>query len=198
MIFGLTSCQSQNKNEAFWNWFSKNQSQYYEFENNQEKLFDELSARLKEIDTNLVFEFGPIRDNVREFTISADGIIDSFPKVQQLVNDAPTFTNWKINAFRQRITDEDISIKYDDFKISYEDIFFRYSEENGKIGVELNIRNYKDDANYNNAIYLLLDSLLGEYDVETKLSWIDRKQLNESNVDSLYKFVELRKLVDKL
>ena len=48
------------------------------------------------------------------------------------------------------------------------------------------------------AVYILLDGLIGEYDMETKISWIERKKLDESKADSLYKIIKLRDIVDEL
>ena len=109
---------------------------------------------------------------------------------------APKITNWEIIAFRQRLPIEYDSVKYGDINLSYDDVYFRYSNESDKIGVELNIKNYSEVTEFNQAIYLLLDGLLGEYDVETKLSWIQRKVLDETQIENLFRFVELRDLVD--
>jgi len=196
----LNSCVSKEKNEDFWKWFSENQNEIYKFENNQEEIFDELQSKLIEIDSNLVFEFSPIhKDSTREFIISADGITESFPAVIKLVNVAPKFRKWKIKAFRQRNPGDSLQIVYDDsLKVAYEDIYFRYSKDSDKIGIELNIQNYKDSPDFNNAVYILLDGLIGEYDMETKISWIEIKKLEKRKIDSLYKIVELRKIVDDL
>lgn len=198
MIFN--SCENKDKYEIFWDWFTKNEDKYYNYENNnQELLFNNLHQKLIEIDSNLVFEFGPIQsNNKREFTISADGLKESFPSVIELVKKAPNLNKWKISSFRQRIPGDEIEIKYDNFKISYDDIYFRYSEESGKIGLELNIRDYKETPEFINATYVLLDGLIGEYDMETKVDWIERKSLDETKIDSLYKLVELREIIDDL
>jgi hypothetical protein len=37
---------------------------------------------------------------------------------------------------------------------------------------------------------------LGEYDVETKIGWMENKELNETGKDTLHKFIELRKIID--
>ena len=193
------SCKP-DKDKEFWDFFTSNQQEIYHYETNQNSLFDELSKRLKDIDPNLTFEFSPIHKNgVREFTISADGLKESFLSVKRLVNKAPQIPKWKINAFRQRVTGDKIEIVYDDsLRISYDDIYFRYNFDSDKIGIELNIKDYKDDSGFNNAIYILLDGLIGEYDMETKISWIERKKLDETKTDSLYKIIELRDIVDKL
>lgn len=190
----------RDKDVDFWKWFSKYQKELYYYENNQKALFDELTTRLKNIDSNLVFEFSPIHDDsIREFTISADGLKESFPSVIRLVDKAPKFPKWKINAFRQRVPGDGIQIVYDDsIKISYNDIYFRYTVDLGKINLELNIKNYKKESGFDNAVFILLDALIGEYDMETRISGIDRKLLDESNLDSLHRIVELRDIIDKL
>ena len=198
MIFNFISCR--DKDIDFWKWFSKNQIGLYHYEKDQQILFDELTKRLKSIDSNLVFEFSPVHaDSIREFTISADGLKESFPTVIKLVEKAPKIPKWKINAFRQRVPGDGIQIVYDDsVKISYNDIYFRYAENAGKVDLELNIKNYKKESGFDNAVFILLDALIGEYDMETRISGIDRKLLDESKLDSLHRIVELRDIVDNL
>jgi hypothetical protein len=198
-LIGFFSCTPQTKEDRFWKWFENQNDNYYSYENNQDKLFNELSKHLHEIDTNLTFEFGPIgKDGIRELTISADGILESFPAVKKLVDQAPKTSKWKFNAFRQRVPGDDIKIKFDNLEISYHDIYFKYKNDGGKIGIELNIRNYDESDKMKNAVYILLDGLIGEYDMETKIGGIEMKNLDETKKDSLIKLVELRSITDKL
>lgn len=191
----------ESKEEKFWNWFEKNQETYYsEIENLEmrEKIFDELTKNLKEINEDLVFEFSPIHENnVREFTISAEGIKDLFPVVEKLVEKAPKLKKWKFNAFRQRILGDEFEIQYGDLKIGYSDIYYRSEDDNGKLGIELNIRNFDGKGQTQNAIYILLDGLIGEYDVTTKIGWIEWVKLNENEKENLKPIIELRSEIDK-
>jgi len=200
LALSIFSCSSKEKEEDFWNWFSSNQERIYKFENNQEEIFDELQGKLIEIDSNLVFEFSKIRkDGTREFIVSADGIIASFPAVIKLVEKAPKFKKWEIKAFRQRNKGDDLQIVYDDsLKVAYDDIYFRYKKNLDKLDVELNIRNYRESASMNNAVYILLDGLIGEYDMETKIGGIEWRKLDETKKDSLYKIIQLPKMIDNL
>lgn len=188
-----------DKEAQFWIWFNANQNRYYELKENQNKLFNELSAQLERIDSGLVFEFSPIHsDGVRELTISADGIKKHFPAVQSLVSKAPLIAKWKINAFRQRVPGDSMQIEYDDsIKISYQDIFFRYAKDSGRIALELNIRKFDDSPEEKNAIFILLDGLIGEYDMETQISSIEFKILDDSNMDNYTPLIYLREVVDE-
>jgi len=77
---------SKSKEEQFWAWFAKNADRYLHFEDDTDRLFDALEAELRKIDPHLVFEFSDILDDgSREFFISADGIVGSFPAVTNLV-----------------------------------------------------------------------------------------------------------------
>lgn len=198
-LLGLASCNSKTKEEKFWDWFRANESSYYSESGNREELLNELRTELQAIDENLTFEFTPIQKNhVKELTISADGIVSTFPTVSALVSKAPRIKNWKFSAFRQRTLGDDLAIDYEGLgiKIAYNDIYFRYTEDSAKLGLELNIRNYKDSENFKNATYVLLDGLIGEYDMGTRVSSIDFKKLQESKRDTLFRIVELRGIVD--
>jgi hypothetical protein len=186
------------KEEKFWEWFIANEYRYYTQTENQKELFDELSYNLELVESNLTFAFSPIRKNgIREFTISADGVKKYFPIVQSLVEKSPKINNWQINAFRQRIPGDSMKIIYDNqLAIGYQDIYFRYAEDFDKIGLELNVKNFDDSSNLKNAIYVLMDGLIGEYDMETQISWIEFKLLDETKVDQLYPLIELRGFVD--
>ena len=201
-FFNLLSCQSNEitKDDKFWIWFSKNEKNIYENvdkENLREDIYDQISAEISKIDENLVFEIAPIqKDGKREFSISADGILESFPKVETLISKRPKLNNWNFTAFRQRIAGDDLEINYMNYKIGYDDIFYRFSTENNQLGIELNIRNYDETGDMQNAIYLLLDSLLGEYDVTKNIDWIEWNKLNESEINNLYQITDLRELID--
>lgn len=200
MAFSLFNTQS--KEDRFWNWFLKNQETYYAEVDNldlREKLFDDLTTHLVKAHPDLVFEFSPIRESgVREFIISADGIKAAFPLVEKLVAKAPTIEKWQFNAFRQRVPGDELAIRYGDLEISYSDIYFRYQDgEYGKIGIELNIRNFNGEDYIKNAIYILLDSLIGEYDVTMGLDWIEWVKLDESNIENLIPLTDLRDILDE-
>jgi len=48
-----------------------------------------------------------------------------------------------------------------------------------------------------NALFVLLDSLVGEYDAVTEIDWLEWVELDEQEEEELFPFVELRKLVDE-
>ncbi len=199
---GFSLIKKQSKEEKFWRWFTKHQKTYYnDIENieTREKIFHTLSIELKKLNHDLVFEFSPIHKNgIREFTISAEGDKKLFPVVEKIVIKAPKMKNWQFNAFRQRIPGNKYEIQYGDLKINYSDIYFRYSDgKYGKIGIELNIRDYDGSGKTQNAVYLLLDNLIGEYDLTMGIDWIEWVKLDEKNIEKLNPVILLRTLIDQ-
>lgn len=184
-----------NANEQnFWNWFEKNQDEYFHFEKNQNMLFTNLKLELDKVHPDLVFEFSPIlEDGTREFVISADGIKTVFPIVINLVNKAPLFQKWKIVALRQphKIN----QIKYGNLTIKLDDVYFKFGKDNGQIAIELNMRGFYESPEWTAATFILLDNIIGEYHAEMSLSRIEKKLLNESEVRNLYPITVLPKII---
>lgn len=192
---------SKNKIEKFWNWFIANEHTFYygtEEDVLREGLFLELDTKIKEISDALTFEFSPILEGeVKHLTISADGIKEAFPIVIDLVDKAPEHPHWEFIAFRQRVDTVDLSIQMGDVQLEVSDIYFRFAEVDDTLGIELNIRNFKNTDQEKLALFILLDSLIGEYDVVTQIGWIEWVALDEDKTEILSPFARLRDLVDK-
>jgi len=187
--------RNKDEIELFWKWFLKNSDKYFYFENNQYELFKQLKMQLNSIDSNLVFEFSPIlNDGKREFVISADGIKSSFPSVIRVVKSAPLLSNWKIIAFRQPRR-EISQVNYDNLVIKYEDVYFRFAKDNDQVALELNIRGFYESPEWTGAVFILLDSILGEYHAEMSLSAIKKQILNESEIPTLFPIISLPQVI---
>jgi hypothetical protein len=193
---GIISLFAKSDSEGhFWKWFSAHSDEYYNYPaEKQEILFDKISKELMKVNQGLTFEFGPIDSNgKRELVISADGIRSVFPSVISLVKKAPKFEKWKITAFRQRM--EDYEIQFGKVKLGRKDVLFTYEKDGNKIDITLFVNGYQKSGEYDQAVYLLLDSILGEYDVETQIGCIDINPQN-GRENSLLSISELPKIVD--
>jgi hypothetical protein len=183
--------------DNFWKWFTLNDQQLFHFEDNQEKMFNLLSNELSKVNPGLTFEFGPINKNKREFIISADGIISVFPTVEALYNKRPKLDHWSIIKFRQRKS-ELYTIKYNKLSINPSDVFFTLDRDGKKVGLNLYIKGYDEsDDRYMSCAYLFLDSALGEYDVETKVGFINILKLDDKDMGGKSKLKDLPKDFDK-
>ena len=163
-----------DSNKQFWDWFSKNSSKFYSFEQNMNTLFHKLKDELDRVDPNLVFEFSPmLHSGKREFVISADGIKSSFDSVETLVHNAPKFQLWDIVAFRQPKSTTGIFC-YEGIRIRFDDIYFQSVCDNNKLGLRIYMKDYNESSTWTNLTFLLLDYVLGEYDTEIYVGWIEK------------------------
>jgi hypothetical protein len=160
--------------ERFWQWFEQNSARLLNFEADRDRVFADLKAALSKVQPGLTFEFGPVHDGRREFIISADGIRERFPAVQNLVTAAPALAQWIVIPFRPPKS-MDMVINYDGHRIGADDVWFKPEDDAGRIGLTLYIRGLTEQNKQSlaGATFLLLDSALGEYAVETRVGFIE-------------------------
>jgi hypothetical protein len=164
-----------NKRLEFWRWFIPNSEWIFRFDLNETEVMETLDSKFKEIHPSLTFDFGPEKDNMRDLIISANGDRDAFPLVKKLVAEAPGLTRWNVVAFRPRKGLSQPAV-YQGLTLSASDIYFIHEIdlENEKLALSLFIRDFVEgDERFVTASFLLLDAALGEYDVETKIGFVD-------------------------
>ena len=170
-IFSIT----KTKEQKFWIWFANNSEKLFHFEKDQKLIFGELARELKKVHPDLVFEFGPITNNKRDFVLSADGIKSAFSAVDKLHSNHPKLNDWNIIKFRPRRKSIN-TMEFKGKKITPDDLKFAIFEEDepNKIGLIIFIKGFNDDEEeiYTHIAYLFLDQIIGEYDVETHIASI--------------------------
>ena len=182
--------------EKFWSWFKNCEELYFRFEIDRDRLFGLLNKELTKIHSDLVFEFGPVENGKREFVISANGIKSAFPFVISLAESAPPLEKWTIIRFRQGRGPSEIS--YGSVQLDSSDIYFEHAVDNDKIGIRLHIKDYVDNPEWGMAIFIILDSTIGEYNTEMRISWIEKTRLDESRISSLKPLSDLPRIIDQL
>ena len=160
----------------FWKWFQRNENALYDFESDQERVFDSLAAQMHKVDPNLTFEFGPKENHKREFVISADGIKAAFPKVESLYAAAPNLNKWTFIKFRPRRAP--YSIKIGSVEVKPGDVSIRIEHDGRKAGLSVFISGLTPSLqkDFTSVAYLMLDQALGEFDVETKVGFIEVRE----------------------
>jgi len=193
------ACQTQSAKSAperaFWTWFQSNESRLFDFENDRERIFDEVGAELHKIDRALTFEFGPKQDGRREFVISADGIRSAFPKVESLFAVAPSLPRWRFIKFRPRRAPMDVT--YGGVTVEAKFVVVGLEPAGPKANLTIFIPGYSPTAyqTYMPIAFLLLDQALGEYDVETRVGDIAIKPSTEAG-QAAYSLEALPKAFD--
>lgn len=177
LIMGILSFSSVfggTPEQQFWRWFSMNEAMLFDFEADREAIFDRLSEQLHKVHPDLTFEFGPVQDGKREFVISAGGIVAAFPAVETLYAEVPTLSRWTFIKFRPRRAPLN-TISYGGLNVRGQDVHYGMFRDGEKVGIILFFDGYNDGQRdvFANIGYLFLDEALGEYDVETRVGFIE-------------------------
>lgn len=183
----------------FWEWFSKNELYIFEeLESETEEIAFMIAEQLKLVHSDLVFEISfEMEHNKRNFVISADGDIELFPLVIELCGIAPSYERWNIVPFRPRLNQKNQIIDVDGIKLDYDDVYFSYSTFDDYINIDVYIKGYdQEDNRYIHTYFILLDSLIGEYDAVTKIGITTVYPYVDD--DSLFNIRELINIVDFL
>ena len=169
-ILLVSATAGADVDKDFWKWFVAHTKELEKIKRGDEPIADQLHLELQKVNPTLTFEM-QTQERPYELIVSADGIIDAFPAVQRLVAAAPKVKGWKIIAFRPRKDGIDkIQVAGRNYKLS-ELSFLTVGKPERKVDVAI-FAPGEDDAT-RMAVYLFLDTILGEYDVETRLAGIE-------------------------
>lgn len=189
--------QKKDQVALFWQWFEGSEQAYHNLPEDQlENLFDQLERKLHKVNKELVFEFSAeLVSGKREFIISADGLEEAFPSVIELVDRAPELKGFDIIAFKQP-SQEECGISIDGITLTSEQVYFDYlyNPETELVDLKFFIEDFDpNNMAYDQAVFIMMDSVLGEYDAATKVDSIELQKLREK--EGLYPIMELRKKV---
>ncbi|MDC0558834.1 hypothetical protein OAO42_00330 [Candidatus Izimaplasma bacterium] len=192
----------KNKYKTFWKWFISNEKYIYNnVEQNPNEIVSLIQAQINLINSDLAFEIGTdLEDGLRDFIISADGIFSNFDDVLKLYESSPkSLPKWKLLFFRPRRERDNQSIGIEEIDLSYDDIFFTYIRHQNQLDIDIYIDNYLvDDNRFVHIYFLLLDSLIGEYDAVMLITETRFHDIDEINKLSLHEFRELREVIDNI
>lgn len=168
-----TRFPQKSREAVFWNWFVANKGKLARITTGFEPIVASLTTELTSYHPGLTWECS-VNMEPKEFIISANGIRALFPVAQRLIAAAPQLPNWKFIALRPAKGLG--SVVLPSGKTLHPDEVWFDSVSNGP-GVDIlvaakgltphNIDDYQD------SVFLMLDSLLGEEVVETRIYAID-------------------------
>jgi hypothetical protein len=157
----------------FWDWFKTNspriERELYEL---PDKTVNEVSAQVQRINSVLAVELGLAEDNVYELIISADGMREAVPWVEKTVAAAPSIEGWRVIAFRPKKPGSE-TVEYKGVTLRSSDVHFVIVDPTPPVAIDFYIEGLKSDRDLKaHVLFLLLDSVIGEYNVMTKLGGI--------------------------
>jgi hypothetical protein len=172
-----------NKISVFWNWF-ENHNKNYLFLNQidsqevKEKLLDDFLVQLHRYCKKLFFEIGghPEDGNV-ELIITAEGNVEYFEKVEELVNSAPKIKDWTVIAFKPPMG-RGYKTNYRGREFEPSKIIFIPLNNNDNpngIGLQVCYPDYDENekAIFVTGTYLALNCLIGEKSTALDIDYID-------------------------
>ncbi len=201
-IFGKKDEPIRNYTE-FWNWFSKNEKEFYNVVKNEKDIvkdfFDKLSPKLDELKDGYYFLAGMFNENTVELVITADGNTQNIVFVEELISQAPKIPGWKFTALKPALNIEDVSIDMGGYKFNSDNMYFYYEELSGYPD-EIDIKIIHDSLNNDNrseitnGVYIFLDNYLGELDFVNN---IDNLQII-SHAEAQKELIPINKMKDFL
>jgi len=168
--------------KQFWDWFTKNNAKFLFVneveETEREKHFDEFISHLHNYCPKLFFQMGGHPDQKEmELIITAEGISEYFPMVEELVNAAPELKDWKFIKFKQP-HGSGLIAKYrgKDFDPNKTMYIGLYNEDApNEVGIHICYSDYEDSEReiFVGGTYLMLDTLLGERSTTLDINYLD-------------------------
>lgn len=181
----------------FWNWFMKNNEPYLSLDELQEDEAEELMSafmdELNKYSEELYFQIGGEPNKTTELIITAEGNIEYFDKVEELVNAAPVIDNWEVIAFKQAIAGHSVS-DWGSFKINSEDLYFipLTNIKDIRLNIQIFVKGYEAIEHFEeagSAVLVILDSILGEKNFALNIGEVEILPLKES--DKVYPILDL-------
>ena len=180
----------------FWNYFQQNNFVFLllneiskdELKNHFDKLIEILHQYNKDLD--LIIKN---KNNGAELIITANGNPYLFKEVELLVHHAPAIKRWKIIAFLQPETNltkyengTDKPLEYYGISLKISEMYFIPLENPNKptdLGIKVLLKNYiihKDNPRLREAVYVLIELLIGEKSFANDIAFIEIGQLEAS------------------
>lgn len=132
------------------------------------------------------------------------------PKVEAIVQNAPKFTHWEVQSFIKPTEDIekfkqglDEAYIFPDFELKTSEAYFSildYSIEKKKLNIIVYLKSYRfhfDNSFLEEAVYIMIEDLVGEMEVKKHISFVQLAQLN-SNPKNLIRLYELQDYIEKL
>ena len=198
------------KKTEFWNWFEDNKTKFeYTLTNlnstSQEKideLMGEFETKLHIYNENVWFRMGG--ENPFELLITAEGSIEHFDAVIELVNKCKSIDNWEIIPFIQARDISKFKYQLENFELTEKDVFFTFKENpSGENGYFLETMFYVtdekfiDNDSFKSSIIRIAETALGEYDFAKIIGFINVKKMSNkyskhsSEILPIYKLKEV-------
>ena len=201
--------------KSFWKWFERNENQImvaFKLNLKHDEVFNLIDKKLSYVSKRIGFIFIGRNSNSGKIKliITAHGYRKLYPKVNALINNAPKSIHWDFQAFIKPHEDIEIFKQgldnpyiFQDFELKTSELYFKPLEFNTfqkKMKIVVYLKNYKyhfDNNAIDEAIYIIIQDLVGEENFKKTISLVQLAQLPE-NPQFLIHLYELQEYIDLL
>ncbi|HEY4325434.1 MAG TPA: hypothetical protein VGN20_15670 [Mucilaginibacter sp.] len=173
----------------FWKWFEENNHAFL-FTNEvdddvKEQLLTDFLSELHKYNDKLYFQIGGLPGQDQELIITAEGDSEQFESVEKLIDGAPKIQNWVFISFIQPV-DDDNTINYEGIELTRSDLWFMPLDSKANpssIGIRICVPNYevlKTNDWLDNAVYKMIDTVLGEKSFALDIDYLDIAELPDN------------------
>jgi hypothetical protein len=141
-----------------------------------------VQGKIKAVYPDLWFEIGQAEDKVYEFIISAGGLKSAIPSVIDLYKAAPQIPGWRVIAFKPRHATP--ILDHGGIRFNIADFYYQSEYYEGMTDLKVCVKGLtkENEDIYGMAGFLLLDTVIGEYDVMTTLGNIKFEPLPQDRI----------------
>lgn len=199
----------------FWRWFLNHEIEILKallYQENYNDIFNNLNKKLNTISSQIGFVIkGTDNPNQKlKIIFTAHGNKKLIPKVEAIRQKAPTFLNWQVESFIKPVEDIeqfkqglDEAYIFPDFELKTSEAYFSildYDVDKKKLNLIVYLKNYCfhfDNSFLQEAVYIMIEDLVGEMAVKKHISFVQLAQLSD-NPRSLIRLYELQEYIEKL
>jgi hypothetical protein len=206
---------THKKITSFWRWFLNHEIEIIKailYQENYNQVFDALNKKLNTISTQIGFVIkGTDNPNQKlKIIFTAHGNKKLMPKVEAITQNAPTFLHWEVQSFIKPTEDIeqfkqglDETYIFPDFELKTSEAYFSildYNIEKKKLNLIVYLKNYRfhfDNSFLQEAVYIMVEDLVGEMAVKKHISFVQLSQLSD-NPKNLIRLYELQEYIEKI
>ena len=175
-----TELTTDDRIGQFWKWFDTNKQR---IEADAKGMVPVIATELERVHPDLRHELGI--GQPMEMFVSAGGIREMIPYVERTVELAPSIEGWKVVAFLQPKQDS-LTVAYEGFTLMRSQVKWTGSKDGDLLDVVFFIDGLDEQRRsaYVGATFVMLDSVLGEYAVMTKIGQVDFRPISDAPQDA--------------
>jgi len=183
--------------EEFWAWFATHKLEFSRLTLG-EPFWDIALEQIKKVDEHLWFELSRNSHPAREFIVTAEGHVSSFPVAEELVRLAPNIAGWAFIALKPpqgfRFTTTYEGTRFDPRQMWFLPLESESQPRDLGLRIAVPGLNCTDAGTAHSAVLVILDTGLGERSAALDLQHVEVTEL--PNAPESLGYIELPELAD--